>query len=139
MLHRFHSGVSVSVQYPSGQVLDRWSMVTPQEEPLVLKQFLRFGETRPTVQLMMLQCVEGHQQNSGPDSDQKKKKGPPGQAVKQKTAHLSESVSGGQSALLPFHFPLSDRRLLPSAEVRVVYLILVSVLVLQIQLNHISV
>lgn len=42
----------ISVQFPSGKVLDRWSMVTPEEEPLILKQFLRFGETRPIVELM---------------------------------------------------------------------------------------
>ncbi|XP_013884504.1 zinc finger protein basonuclin-2 [Austrofundulus limnaeus] len=104
------------LQYPSGQVLDCWSMVTPEEEPLVLKQFLRFGETRPIVQLMMLRCVEGHLQTSGPDSDKKKKNGGPGQVVKQRTVHLSENVSGGQSVLLPFHFPHSDRCLLPSTE-----------------------
>ncbi|XP_067381089.1 zinc finger protein basonuclin-2 [Channa argus] len=44
------------LQYPSGKVLDRWLMVTPEEELLVLKQFLRFGETRPIVELMTLQC-----------------------------------------------------------------------------------
>ncbi|KAG7232654.1 hypothetical protein INR49_008256, partial [Caranx melampygus] len=45
------------LQYPSGKVLDRWTMVTPEEELLVLKQFLRFGETRPIVELMTLQCL----------------------------------------------------------------------------------
>ncbi|KAM7376892.1 hypothetical protein PAMA_013591 [Pampus argenteus] len=43
------------LQYPNGKVLDRWSMVTPEEELLILKQFLRFGETRPIVELMTLQ------------------------------------------------------------------------------------
>ncbi|KAF0028919.1 hypothetical protein F2P81_018024 [Scophthalmus maximus] len=40
------------LQFPGGTVLDRWVMVTPEEEPLVLRQFLRFGETRPIVELM---------------------------------------------------------------------------------------
>ncbi|XP_071400435.1 zinc finger protein basonuclin-2-like, partial [Centroberyx affinis] len=43
------------LQYPGGRVLDRWLMVSPEEELLVLKQFLRFGETRPIVELMTLQ------------------------------------------------------------------------------------
>ena len=38
-------------------MLDRWMMVTPEEELLILKQFLRFGETRPIVELMTLQCL----------------------------------------------------------------------------------
>lgn len=38
-------------------MLDCWSMVTPEEELLILKQFLRFGETRPLVELMTAQCL----------------------------------------------------------------------------------
>ncbi|XP_069375364.1 zinc finger protein basonuclin-2-like [Paralichthys olivaceus] len=45
------------LQNPGGKVLDRWMMVTPEEELLILKQFLRFGETRPIVELMTLQCL----------------------------------------------------------------------------------
>ncbi|XP_015250067.1 PREDICTED: zinc finger protein basonuclin-2-like [Cyprinodon variegatus] len=48
------------LQTPSGKVLDRWCMATPKEELLALGQFLRFGETRPIVELMMLQYPEGH-------------------------------------------------------------------------------
>lgn len=44
--------MDVSTQVPGGTALDRWSMVTPEEEPLILRQFLRFGETRTIVQLM---------------------------------------------------------------------------------------
>uniref|UniRef100_A0A8C7YC34 Uncharacterized protein n=1 Tax=Oryzias sinensis TaxID=183150 RepID=A0A8C7YC34_9TELE len=40
------------LQGPGGIVLDRWVMVTPEEELLLFKQFLRFGETRPIVELM---------------------------------------------------------------------------------------
>ncbi|XP_076738239.1 zinc finger protein basonuclin-2 [Maylandia zebra] len=46
------------LQFPSGKVLDRWFMVTPEEEVLIFKQFLRFGETRPIVELM-LQTADG--------------------------------------------------------------------------------
>ncbi|XP_071316036.1 zinc finger protein basonuclin-2-like [Trachinotus anak] len=45
------------LQYRSGKVLDCWTMVTPEEELLILKQFLRFGETRSIVELMTLQCL----------------------------------------------------------------------------------
>lgn len=34
-------------------------MVTPEEEPLILKQFLRFGETRAIVQLMTASPAPG--------------------------------------------------------------------------------
>lgn len=47
----------ISVQCPGGKVLDCWSMVTPEEELLILKQFLRFGETRPLVEFMTAQCL----------------------------------------------------------------------------------
>lgn len=47
----------ISVQCPGGKVLDCWSMATPEEELLILKQFLRFGETRPLVELMTAQCL----------------------------------------------------------------------------------
>ncbi|KAF3837555.1 hypothetical protein F7725_005019 [Dissostichus mawsoni] len=45
------------LQHHVGKVLDRWLMVNPEEELLILKQFLRFGETRPIVELMTLQCL----------------------------------------------------------------------------------
>ncbi|XP_076227443.1 uncharacterized protein LOC116434688 isoform X2 [Nomia melanderi] len=38
----------------NGPVLDRWSICSPEEEPLVLQQFLRFAETRPFVQQLLL-------------------------------------------------------------------------------------
>ncbi|UYV63881.1 BNC1 [Cordylochernes scorpioides] len=33
-------------QGPAGQVLDRWSLVGRDEEPVILQEFLRFGETK---------------------------------------------------------------------------------------------
>lgn len=66
----------ISLQYHSGKVLDRWLMVTPEEELLILKQFLRFGETRPIVELMSLQCpaavnhLSDHELNPAPKSCQ---------------------------------------------------------------------
>lgn len=40
-------------QDPHGGVLDRWHMCTREEEPLVLQQFLRFGETRAITQQLL--------------------------------------------------------------------------------------
>uniref|UniRef100_A0A3Q4IH23 Uncharacterized protein n=1 Tax=Neolamprologus brichardi TaxID=32507 RepID=A0A3Q4IH23_NEOBR len=54
------------LQFPSGKVLDRWFTVTPEEEVLIFKQFLRFGETRPIVELM-LQTADGAEILSDPE------------------------------------------------------------------------
>ena len=35
--------------------MDRWHMCSKEEEPFVLQQFLRFGETRPITQQLLLQ------------------------------------------------------------------------------------
>lgn len=42
-------------------------MVTPEEELLILKQFLRFGETRPIVELMTLQRLAAISHLSDPE------------------------------------------------------------------------
>ncbi|XP_039996665.1 zinc finger protein basonuclin-2-like isoform X2 [Xiphias gladius] len=55
------------LQYPIGKVLDSWMMVTPEEELLILKQFLRFGETRPIVELMTVQCPGAVNRLSDPE------------------------------------------------------------------------
>lgn len=41
-------------QESHGSTLDRWSICSPEEEPLVLQQFLRFGETRAITQQLLL-------------------------------------------------------------------------------------
>ncbi|GIX66985.1 zinc finger protein basonuclin-2 [Caerostris darwini] len=43
------------LQNSRGQVLERWCMPTREEEPLILQQFLRFGETKPIAQQLLLQ------------------------------------------------------------------------------------
>ncbi|GFS90061.1 zinc finger protein basonuclin-2 [Nephila pilipes] len=43
------------VQDPSGAVLDRWLLASREEEPLILQQFLRFGETKTIAQQLLLQ------------------------------------------------------------------------------------
>uniref|UniRef100_A0A3Q3J575 Uncharacterized protein n=1 Tax=Monopterus albus TaxID=43700 RepID=A0A3Q3J575_MONAL len=120
---------------PSGKVLDCWLMVSPEEEPIVLKQFLRFGETRPVVELMMLQCLAAANHFSDPERNPvpksslterdrgvpelfKNTRGGESHLVpgdyrceKKSTASRSDTVHfenfpGGQ--LYPFHFPGFD-------------------------------
>lgn len=57
-------------QHPGGKPLDRWLTAPPEEELLILQQFLRFGETRPIVELMTPQCLAavGHVSDLQPSS-----------------------------------------------------------------------
>lgn len=48
-----------SPQDVAGKVLDRWAIMTFEEEIATLQQFLRFGETKSIVELMALQDKEG--------------------------------------------------------------------------------
>ena len=132
----------VSLQFPGGKVLDRWLMVTPEEELLILKQFLRFGETRPIVELMTLQCLTAANHLSDLELNPASKGcqsnlstfiewngGTPGPLrnirgdsllvagvcrfkrtspdERNDSVHHFETFPGGQSLLLPFHFPSS--------------------------------
>lgn len=54
-------------------MLDCWSMVTPEEELLILKQFLRFGETRPLVELMTAQCLAAINPHLSPEVNSSQK------------------------------------------------------------------
>ncbi|XP_076012439.1 zinc finger protein basonuclin-1 [Genypterus blacodes] len=47
------------LQDVAGKVLDRWAIMTFEEEIATLQQFLRFGETKSIVELMALQDKEG--------------------------------------------------------------------------------
>lgn len=46
------------LQDASGKVLDHWSIMTGEEELATLQQFLRFGETKPIVELMAIRDKE---------------------------------------------------------------------------------
>ncbi|XP_025761710.1 zinc finger protein basonuclin-2 [Oreochromis niloticus] len=123
------------LQFPNGKVLDRWFMVTPEEELLIFKQFLRFGETRPIVELM-LQTADGAEILSDPDLTPthrscqssmnegtvmmlRSSRGDPQRVTsvchfeKSSPADHNNNVrhfekfAGGLSFLLPFHFPSS--------------------------------
>ena len=47
-------------QEANGASLDRFNICSPEEEPLVLQQFLRFGETRALTEQLL--------RNAGPAS-----------------------------------------------------------------------
>ncbi|XP_015198343.1 zinc finger protein basonuclin-1 isoform X1 [Lepisosteus oculatus] len=47
------------LQDATGKVLDRWAIMTYEEEVATLQQFLRFGETKSIVELMAIQDKEG--------------------------------------------------------------------------------
>lgn len=47
------------LQDVASKVLDRWAIMTFEEEIVTLQQFLRFGETKSIVELMALQDKEG--------------------------------------------------------------------------------
>ncbi|XP_033904389.3 zinc finger protein basonuclin-1-like isoform X1 [Acipenser ruthenus] len=60
------------LQDATGKVLDRWAIMTYEEEIATLQQFLRFGETKSIVELMVIQDKEGQAvavSNSRTDSD----------------------------------------------------------------------
>ncbi|KAF5277242.1 hypothetical protein FQR65_LT00350 [Abscondita terminalis] len=52
------------LQEAHGSTLDRWSICSPEEEPLVLQQFLRFGETRAITQQLLLAQQALHQEST---------------------------------------------------------------------------
>ncbi|KAF5276683.1 hypothetical protein FQA39_LY06487 [Lamprigera yunnana] len=52
------------LQEAHGGTLDRWSICSPEEEPLVLQQFLRFGETRAITQQLLLAQQALHQEST---------------------------------------------------------------------------
>ncbi|KAI3375822.1 hypothetical protein L3Q82_003750 [Scortum barcoo] len=118
------------LQYPNGKVLDCWLMVTPEEELLILKQFLRFGETRPIVELMWLQLSDPELNPAHKSSQSnintfiERNRGTPGVLRNMRagierfrknnppdhndTVHHFENLPLGQSLLFPFHFPGSS-------------------------------
>ncbi|KAI5724782.1 hypothetical protein M8J77_007126 [Diaphorina citri] len=60
------------LQEPHGPVLDRWNICSPEEEPLVLQQFLRFGETRAITQQLLLHGLSDMRQFPRMEADIKK-------------------------------------------------------------------
>lgn len=146
-------------------MLDCWSMVTPEEELLILKQFLRFGETRPLVELMTAQCLSAINPHHSPEFNSSKRScqsntrtffernhGTPeaygfskGSSVpccyKEKgSVHDDESAHHVRcSSLSPLRFPSTNYTCLtPSIKVMVSLFPSLSVYVIQNVINHFS-
>uniref|UniRef100_A0A672KNZ8 Basonuclin 2 n=1 Tax=Sinocyclocheilus grahami TaxID=75366 RepID=A0A672KNZ8_SINGR len=80
-----------------GMVLDRWVSMSPEDEVMTLRQFLRFGETKSIVELMAEEqqiCPETHRNPAFKLKDK-----PPSRT------HHFENLPGGSLAFLqPFHY-----------------------------------
>lgn len=50
----------IFLQDSSGQVLDKWTIASREEEHVILQQFLRFGETKSIAQEIILQDTKEH-------------------------------------------------------------------------------
>ncbi|XP_076045288.1 zinc finger protein basonuclin-2-like isoform X2 [Oratosquilla oratoria] len=62
------------LQDKHGNPLYKWNMVTPQEEALVLQQFLRFGETKLIVQQLLSQEPPSHSSSLSPHRERHREK-----------------------------------------------------------------
>ncbi|KAG8041771.1 hypothetical protein G9C98_007075 [Cotesia typhae] len=88
----------------NGPLLDRWSICSAEEEPLVLQQFLRFPETRPLVQQLLVAAGSGSTDAMSPS----RRPSPPTMPL----AHLPPSMH-----LLHCRLPHPGSRLGPSLQV----------------------
>uniref|UniRef100_A0ABD2X043 C2H2-type domain-containing protein n=1 Tax=Trichogramma kaykai TaxID=54128 RepID=A0ABD2X043_9HYME len=80
----YHFFLAIKDSYRNGSVLDRWSVCTAEEEPLVLQQFLKFPETRPFAQ-QLLQATAGGVGSAASSKSQ--------QQTKQQQEAVSTSIS----------------------------------------------
>merc|ERR1719410_3365380 len=84
-----------------GSNLDKWRMCTPEDEPLILQQFLRFSVTRPlTQQLILQELCEKNADNKHKLQEHMMKmmnNNKPGEHVKQASPSLPTSTSSANS------------------------------------------
>uniref|UniRef100_S4RB98 Basonuclin zinc finger protein 2 n=1 Tax=Petromyzon marinus TaxID=7757 RepID=S4RB98_PETMA len=110
------------LQDVSGKVLDRWTIMSREEEIITLQQFLRFGETKSIVELMAIQEKEllaVPVQSSKADSDirsfiegSSRSRSPgmtphlesPGAPGSTNSVHHFENIPNSLAFLLPFQF-----------------------------------
>uniref|UniRef100_A0A3B4BNM6 Basonuclin 2 n=1 Tax=Pygocentrus nattereri TaxID=42514 RepID=A0A3B4BNM6_PYGNA len=114
------------LQDSMGKVLDRWVVMTPEDEVVTLQQFLRFGETKSIVELMAVQqqqdrlatvsripktdsdirlFIESSSHHRSLQTDTARGETPP-------SLHHFENLPGGNLAfLLPFQYSSPSRRL----------------------------
>uniref|UniRef100_A0A671PN61 Uncharacterized protein n=1 Tax=Sinocyclocheilus anshuiensis TaxID=1608454 RepID=A0A671PN61_9TELE len=80
-----------------GMVLDRWVTMSPEDEVVTLRQFLRFGETKSIVELMAEEQQIRPETHRNPAFKLRDK--PPSRT------HHFENLPGGSLAFLqPFHY-----------------------------------
>ncbi|KAI2649367.1 Zinc finger protein basonuclin-2 [Labeo rohita] len=85
------------LQDSMGKVLDRWVTMSPEDEVVTLRQFLRFGETKSIVELM------AEEQQMCPETHHSPAFKPRDKAPVQ--THHFENLPGGNLAFLqPFHY-----------------------------------
>ena len=99
----------------TGRVLDRWVIMTLEEEMAALQQFLRFGETKSIVELMAVQdkesqavLVPSSRTSSGirafiESSGQRSTDPPPGPPASSSIHHFENLISS-MAFLLPFQY-----------------------------------
>jgi hypothetical protein len=68
----------ITPQDSAGSPLDRWNMVTKQEEPLILQQFLLFRETRTITQQLVIQDLAERSFNPAEPKREERKEEPAG-------------------------------------------------------------
>ncbi|KAJ8343970.1 hypothetical protein SKAU_G00312990 [Synaphobranchus kaupii] len=103
------------LQDVTGRVLDRWAIMTLEEEMAALQQFLRFGETKSIVELMAVQdkesqavLVPGSRASSGirafiESSAHRSTDHPPAPPASSSIHHFENLISS-MAFLLPFQY-----------------------------------
>jgi len=86
---------------PQGGNLEKWRMCSPEDEPLILQQFLRFSVTRPLTQQLILQelCEKNADSKHKLQEHMMKmmNNNKPGEPVKQTSPSLPTSTSSANS------------------------------------------
>ncbi|UYV63880.1 BNC1 [Cordylochernes scorpioides] len=89
-------------QGPAGQVLDRWSLVGRDEEPVILQEFLRFGETKAIAHQLLggeASMLPGDYRVSKPSPEPPAKPPPAAFSVAQLTAVSDPSATDEDDAI----------------------------------------
>ncbi|XP_072552178.1 zinc finger protein basonuclin-2 [Salminus brasiliensis] len=92
------------LQDSMGKVLDRWVIMTPEDEVVTLQQFLRFGETKSIVELM---AVQEHQDRLATSVSRTTKSDSDIRLFIESSSHhrgLQSDTAGGQTPPSLHHF-----------------------------------
>ncbi|XP_043088480.1 zinc finger protein basonuclin-1 isoform X2 [Puntigrus tetrazona] len=86
------------LQDSMGKVLDRWVTMSPEDEAVTLRQFLRFGETKSIVELMAEEQQLRPETHCGAALKLRENKPP------SRTHHFEDLPGGSLAFLQPFHY-----------------------------------